>query len=156
MKNSHSDIGALDSVDPNWKIGIIHSSFYKEDVMVMVESAKGFLIGRGVSSENIQVLEVAGSFEIPLIGSALAEKGEVDALMGFGIVIQGETQHAQEIITEASRGMMDVQTRYRIPFAFEVLHVDSLEDARVRVSDKGKEAAVAVLSSLLQLETINT
>ncbi|HCI03529.1 MAG: 6,7-dimethyl-8-ribityllumazine synthase [Candidatus Peribacteraceae bacterium] len=154
MKNTQSDIGKSDKVSPNWKIGIVHSSFYKEDVLKMVESAQEFLVESGINPDNISVYAVAGCFEIPLIGSALADKGQANALMGLGIVVQGETQHAQEIAKQSARGMMNIQVKYKIPFANEVLHVDSLEDAQVRLDAKGREAAMAVLSSLLLLEDV--
>lgn len=154
MKTAQSDIGNPDKVKSDWKIGIVHSSFYKEDVMKMVDSAKAELVQSGIDSNNISVHEVAGCFEIPLIGSALVDKCQVDALMGLGIIVQGETQHAQEIAKQVARGMMNVQVNHQIPFAFEVLHVDTLEDAQARLELKGKEAAIAVLSSLAILNSI--
>lgn len=154
MKNVQSGIGKPDKVSADWKIGIVHSSFYKEDVLKMVESAKKFLIESGINSENISVHEVAGCFEIPLIGSALVDKSQINALIGLGIIVQGETQHAQEIAKQSARGMMNIQIKSKIPFANEVLHVNSLEDAQARVESKGKEAAVAVLSSLEVLSSI--
>ena len=98
-----------------------------------------------------------GSFEIPLIGAALAEQGAVDALIGFGIIVEGETHHARLLADAATEGIMDTQLTYHIPFAFEVLYVKSLEDARARTtgnSNKGIEAAVAVLHSLALLKKI--
>ncbi|MBU2213746.1 6,7-dimethyl-8-ribityllumazine synthase [Patescibacteria group bacterium] len=156
MNQANFSIELPEDLDPSWRIGIIHSSFYKEDVQTMIASAKQSLIEAGIYEQGIQVHPVAGCFEIPLIGSALAEKGEVDALMGLGIVVQGETQHAQAIVEQAAKGMMEVQTRFRIPFAFEVLHVNSLEDAKARCESKGKEAAVAVVHSLAELRLLRS
>lgn len=154
MKQSVSHIEVPKNIDPMWRIGIVHSSFYLEEVNELVASAVNTLEKEGVKRECISIHSVAGSFEIPLVGAALADTGDVDALIGFGIVVQGETQHAQAIVTQTCRGMMDVQTLYKIPFAFEVLHVDSLEDTRVRLKSKGKEAALAVLHSLAQLTSL--
>ncbi|MDP7247738.1 MAG: 6,7-dimethyl-8-ribityllumazine synthase [Candidatus Peribacteraceae bacterium] len=154
MKNTQSDIGKPDKVSKDWKIGIVHSSFYKEDVLKMVESARKYLVESGINPDNISVYAVAGCFEIPLIGSALADKDQTNALMGLGIVVQGKTQHAQEIAKQSARGMMNIQVQYKIPFAYEVLHVDALEDAQQRIESKGKEAAIAVLSSLKKLNSI--
>ena len=122
----------------------------------MIASAKQILCQAGIVEGGISLHPVAGCFEIPLIGSALAEKGEVDALIGFGIVVQGETQHAQAVVEQAAKGMMDVQTRFQIPFAFEILHVHSLEDAKARCESKGKEAAVAVVHSLAELRLLRS
>ena len=120
----------------------------------MVESAKARLVVSGIDTKNINLYEVAGCFEIPLIGSVLAKEGQVDALMGLGIVVQGETMHAQAIVQQSARGMMNIQIGHQIPFAFEVLHVDSLKDAQDRAKLKGCEASIAVISSLLKLRSI--
>jgi 6,7-dimethyl-8-ribityllumazine synthase len=48
---------------------------------------------------------------------------------------------------------MDVQLKYEIPFAFEILYVKNLKLARERL-EKGREAAAAALSSLATLTEI--
>ena len=133
-----------------WRIGIVCSSFYKEEMDVMVKAATETLIELGVSEENISLHGVPGSFEIPLIGAALAERGAVHALIGLGIIVEGATHHAELVARECARGMMDVQTKYRTPFAFEVLYVGDLADANERLS-KGEGAALAALLSLAAL-----
>jgi len=142
-------------VNPAWRIGIVASQFNEPEVSAMVESATNALLESGISADNINKYTVAGSFEIPLIGEALARAGHVDALIGLGIIVQGETQHADHLAREAVRGIMDVQLKYSIPFAFEVLHVKTIEQASAR-SNKGREAAVAVLHSLAQLTSLQS
>lgn len=123
----------------------------------MVDAAESVLVSSGIYKENISVHTVPGSFEIPLVGSALAKSGKVDALIGLGIIVEGETQHARLLAEQSARGIMDVQLQYEIPFAFEVLYVEDIEQARKRAMgdhNKGKEAAHAVLHSLAKLHTI--
>ncbi len=125
----------------------------------MVEAAKTTLIKEGISEANITLHPVLGSFEIPLIGAVLAEAGQVDALIGLGVVLQGETPHAQYIVGEVTRAIMDIQLKYKTPFAFEILHVDSLEQAKARVTGEGsagEEAAQAVLHSLAELKRLQS
>jgi 6,7-dimethyl-8-ribityllumazine synthase len=140
--------------DPSWKIGIVYSSFYPQEVRLLVDGAKSALQAAGIKAGNISEHQVAGSFEIPLIGSALSEAKKVDGLIGIGIIVEGETHHAELVAKQAVQGIMDVQVRYRVPFAFEVLFVKELAQAKVRASgadNKGREAANAVLHSLAQL-----
>ena len=153
MKNSHSSLPPPASVHPFWRIGIVHSSFYREEVETLVAGARTVLEQAGVHPSAIRTYAVPGSFEIPLIGEALAQAREVDGLIGLGIIVQGETHHAELIAAEAARGCMDVQLRHRIPFAFEILHVDSLDLARARLG-RGENAARAVLHSLALLKQI--
>lgn len=144
---------SLPAADPSWKVGIVASSYYKEEIDALFTSAKETLLEAGLPEPNIHLYEAAGSFEIPLIGEALARAKAVDALIGFGIIVQGETKHADLLAAETTRGIMDVQLRHSLPFAFEVLWVDTLEQARARGS-KGREAAAAVLKSLAELSKI--
>ena len=135
--------------DPAWRIAIIHSSYYPEEVGAMVESAKEALASAGLPGGNISTHAVHGSFEIPLLGSVIAEAGGADAMIGIGVIVEGETGHGSLIADAVARGMMDVQIRWQIPFAFEVLYVKSLRDAQIRAS-KGAEAAASVLQSLAE------
>jgi len=159
MKEAHADLRLPQKIDPSWRIGIVHSSYYKEEVYVMVKSAKSELLSAGIKEENITLHPTAGSFEIPLIGSVLAKNNNVDALIGFGIIVEGETHHAHLVAENVARGIMDIQLETGIPFAFEVLYVHTLLQAQERVQgeeNRGKEAANAVISSLAQLHTMRS
>lgn len=137
------------------RIGIVASSFYAEEIDTLIAGAKAALEEGGVKPENITVHMVPGSFEVPLIGSALAEAKSVDALIGLGIIIEGETHHADLLASESARGIMDTQLRFGLPFAFEILYGDTLDQIRRRL-DKGREAAVAVLQTLVKLREIHS
>ncbi len=145
--------------NPAWRIGIVHSSFYMEEVGKLIQRAKGVLLKAGVAPKNITEYPVPGSFEIPLIGAVLTFEKKVDALIGLGIIVEGETHHAELIARETARGIMDVQVQYGVPFAFEVLYVKDVEQAKVRSSgadNKGGEAAASVLHSLAQIEKLRS
>ncbi len=147
-------IAAMASAQPSWRIGIVYSSFYKTEIDSMVKAAVETLVQASIPAGNISRHEAAGSFEIPLIGAALAKAKKADALIALGIIVEGETHHARLLAEQAARGIMDVQLTYHIPFAFEVLYVRTLRDARGRSSgkhNKGAEAALAVLYSLAEL-----
>lgn len=149
----------LPPIDPKWRIGIVYSSFYGEEIQSMVQTAQAVLEKAGIDPQCITDHPVAGSFEVPLIGRALAEAKEVDALIGIGIIVEGETHHARLLADAAAQGMMDVQMRFGLPFAFEILYVKTFEDAKVRAlgeHNKGEEAAYAVLHSLAELKRIRS
>ncbi len=139
--------------DPSWRIGIVASSFYAEEMEALIASARETLELAGVDPKNVIVHRAPGSFEVPLLGAALAEAKTVDALIGLGIIVEGETHHADLLARESARGIMDVQLTYHVPFAFEILYVDAIEQVRLRL-DKGREAAIAVIASLLELRKI--
>lgn len=139
------------SLRPTWRIGIVYSTFYEEEMNVLLRGAMDTLKTLGIPEENILLYPVPGSFEIPLLGAKLAHEKSVNALIGLGIIINGETEHGRLIADSTARGMMDIQVQYRIPFAFEVLFVDSIELARQRLH-KGEEAAMAAIRSLVMLQ----
>jgi len=146
-------------VSPDWKVGIVASTYHKEHIDAMAAGASELLIEAGIKPENILTYHAPGSFEIPVIGSALAKSGKVDALMGFGIIVQGETHHARLLAESVTQGMMDIQVQYAMPFAYEVLYVNELSQAVDRTKgqyNKGREAAYAVLHSLAELHRIRT
>lgn len=132
------------------KIGIVHSSWHAKEVKALVASTVKALKEKGVLAKNISLHEVAGAFEIPLIGGELARTQSCDALIGICIIVEGETHHASLLASSVAQGIMRVQVEHSIPFAFEVLYVDSISVARRRLL-KGKEAAAAVLHSLAKL-----
>lgn len=145
--------------DPSWRIGIVRSRYYKDEIDSLVEGATNALLTAGIPSDHIGVHDAFGSFEIPLIGSSLARKKSVDALIGIGIIVQGDTHHADLLAREVTRGIMDVSLHYGIPFAMGVLFVDSLEQARGRASiedNRGREAAFSVLVSLQTVSGLGT
>jgi len=146
---------APSGIDPKWRVGIVYAPYYKEETESMVNAAKDMLLASGLPAENILLHEAPGSWEVPLIGRALVQAGKVDALIGFGIIVQGDTKHAEMLADGVVQGMMDVQIRFGLPFAFEVLYVNYIEQARARAfgeHNKGKEAAAAVLQTLVTLQ----
>lgn len=137
------------------RIAIVYGNFYKEEMAEMVNHTVDALVEGGIVREHITLHPVAGAFEIPLVGAALAHAGAVDALIGLGIIIEGQTHHARLIAENCARGMMDIQTNYRLPFVNEVLYVNSRDLAVARLS-KGKDAAVTCIDSLAHLERIQS
>jgi 6,7-dimethyl-8-ribityllumazine synthase len=150
-----TDLPAI--IDPSWRFGIIASAFHKEHADALADGAARTLHDAGIPDANIRIVTAPGSFEIPLLGKALAEAGSVDALMGFGIIVEGETHHAALLASSVAQGIMDVSITHTIPFAFEVLYVDDLQQAVARTKgehNKGAEAARAVLWALSELKRI--
>lgn len=144
---------SIPKADSSWSVAIIYSAWYPELVGPMVADAKKTLMESGIEEKNITMHEAPGSFEIPLLGAVVAEAGSADAIIALGIVVNGETHHARLIAEQAARGAMDVQLKYLMPFAFEILYVDTIELAKAR-SDKGKAAAITTLHSLQELQRI--
>lgn len=152
-----SDHTLPSGIDKSWRIAVIHSTYYEEEIDALIKGVTEVLTAAGIPEGNISLHPAAGSFEIPLLGGAVAKAKKADAMIGLGIIVEGETQHARLLAEQTARGIMDVQLQYGIPFAFEVLYVKSLKQAQERTHgerNKGREAARAVLHSLSELKRI--
>ena len=116
-----------------------------------MESAIETLMDAGIARNNILCFDAAGSWELPLSVQRAMENHRLDGAIAVGVIVQGETHHAELVAAQAAAGLMQVQLQCRKPVAFEVLYVDDVKDAITRSigkESKGKLAALTLLSSL--------
>jgi 6,7-dimethyl-8-ribityllumazine synthase len=103
--------------------------------------------------ENVEVIYVPGSFEIPLAAQLAFEKG-FDAVVALGLVLQGETPHFDYVCSGVTDGVMNVSLKFSKPIGFGVLMCNNLAQAIARcgrlesIEDKGYDSAVAALALL--------
>ena len=101
---------------------------------------------------------VPGAFEIPLAAKALAETGCIEAVIGLGAVIRGETGHYEFVAGECARGIQDAQLDTGVPIVFGVLTTDTVDQALDRsdptADDKGGEAAQVALEMVALLRRV--
>jgi 6,7-dimethyl-8-ribityllumazine synthase len=115
----------------------------------LLAGALGALEAAGAPEENIQVVRVPGSFEIPLVAKKLAEGARADAVIAIGCVLRGETAHFDYVASEVARGVQLAQLDTGVPIIFCVLTCDTLEQAIDRAGlksgNKGHEAGLAAV-----------
>lgn len=113
----------------------------------LLAGAVDALESTGAERENITVVHVPGSFEIPLTAKKLAESGRVDAVIAIGCVLRGETAHFDYVASEVARGVQLAQLDTGVPVIFSVLTCDTLEQAIDRAGlksgNKGYDAGLA-------------
>ena len=130
------------------RYAIVAATFYRELADALITSAHAALTEAG--SEDIDLFEVPGAFELPLAARYCALSTRYAGVVCVGAVIRGETTHYDYVCTEAARGIMDVQLATGIPCGFGVLTVEDMEQARARAGggkrDSGRHAADAVLA----------
>jgi 6,7-dimethyl-8-ribityllumazine synthase len=119
-------------------IGIVAARYNQAIVAALLKGALATLKEHGAKAEPI--LSVPGSYEIPIAAQALADKGDVDAVICLGCVIKGETAHFEHVAEAAAKGILDVSLETGVPCIFGVLTTYTEEQARQR-ADKGSEAA---------------
>lgn len=116
------------------KIGIAVSRWNKHITGPLVESAKVALRESGVKDENIDLLEVAGAYELPYATRRMIQADNVDVVLAIGCLIKGATMHFEYIASAVSEGLMWLNTATETPVVFGVLTCLTEEQAVARSS----------------------
>jgi 6,7-dimethyl-8-ribityllumazine synthase len=117
--------------------GIIVSRFNSFITDRLSQGAMDALQRAGAGNENVDLLQVPGAFELPLIAKKLALTGKYDSLIAIGCILRGETAHYDYVCSETSRGLQLAQMDTGVPVMFCVLTCDTLEQAIDRAGLKG-------------------
>lgn len=142
---SHLDIQSA----ANFKFAIVVSQWNSQVTGALLEGAVDGLIKYGAAEEDIQVIQVPGSFELTSGADIVLRNGSLDAVICLGCVIQGETRHFDFICDAVANGISNVAVKYNKPVIFGVLTTDNLEQALERSGgkhgNKGEEAAITAI-----------
>lgn len=134
------------------RVAIIASTYHGELVEAMVASAKLVLREAGLEDQNLIQIKAPGAFELPLIAQSLLDGSALDAVLCFGLVLKGETDHDRYISTSVSDALMRIGLEQGIPVMFGLLTCNTLEQAQRRADpaglDKGGEVARAAVHML--------
>jgi len=127
---SNQILGNLDAT--GMRFGIIVARFNDELTDELARSAVSCLIGNGAKPETIDVVRVPGAYEIPVVAEKMAASGNYSALILLGVVVEGETQHAQMIIDTTGQSILDIACRHNIPVINEIVGVRTWAQAEAR------------------------
>ena len=135
-------------------IGIVQARFNESITNVLAQACKTELTVLGVEAKDIVHVLVPGALEVPLALQALAERGGYDALVAIGCVIRGETYHFELVANESAAGVTRVALDYQLPIANAILTTETLEQAIVRQTEKGVDAARVVVEMANLLDEV--
>jgi 6,7-dimethyl-8-ribityllumazine synthase len=131
------------------KFGIVISRFNDFITSKLLEGAKDALLRHGAKEDDIDVVKVPGSFEIPIIAKKMALKQMYNAIICLGTVIRGATPHFEYISAEVSKGIASASMDTGVPIAFGVITCDTIEQAVERAGtksgNKGWDAAITAI-----------
>ncbi|HKJ71520.1 MAG TPA: 6,7-dimethyl-8-ribityllumazine synthase [Gammaproteobacteria bacterium] len=140
------------------RFGLVASRFNSLVVDHMVGGAEDILVRHGAASDDMTLLRVPGSFEIPLAARRLAASGRFDAVIALGAVIRGATPHFDYIAAEVTKGLAQVQMEAGIPVGYGVITTDTVEQAIERAGtkagNKGADAAMAAMEMVQALKQL--
>jgi 6,7-dimethyl-8-ribityllumazine synthase len=139
--------GGLDAA--GLRIGVAASQFNNFITDRLLAGALDALRQAGATEEQIQIVRVPGSFELPIVAKKLAASGRFDSIICIGCVLRGETSHYDVVVSETARGVQLAQLDTGVPLIFCVLTCDTLEQAIDRAGlksgNKGYEAGLAAI-----------
>lgn len=136
------------------RFGIVVADWNKEITHALYEGCYNTLLKHGATAENIQTLQVPGTFELPSAAKMLYDRSLeklkiIDACICIGCVIKGETSHNEYINHAVAHGLVNLSLVTGKPFIFGVLTPNSWEQAKDRAGgkhgNKGVEAAVTAI-----------
>jgi 6,7-dimethyl-8-ribityllumazine synthase len=129
---------------------LVAARFNESYVLRLVEGALGSLRQRGAAEEDLEVVWVPGSFELPLACRWAAATGRFDAVLAFGVLIRGETEHFRLVAETSTRGLLDVMLATGVPVVDGVLAVHDAAQAEARsggvIGNRGSEVALAAVA----------
>ncbi len=131
------------------RFALVASRFNELISRKLVEGAVDCLVRHAVDQNDITIVWVPGSFEIPLVAKKLAASDKYDAVICLGAVIRGNTAHFDYIAGEVSKGIAAVGLETGKPVIFGVLTTDTIEQAVERAGTKlGNKGFDAALSAI--------
>lgn len=99
--------------------------------------------------DDVTVVMVPGSFEIPMAAAKLASSGQYDAVVCLGVLVRGATPHFDFIASECTKGIASASLNAGVPVSYGVLTTDTLEQAIERAGTKaGNKGAEATLAAI--------
>ena len=130
-------------------IAIVASAYNAKYVDAMLDASLNVLGENGAG--EVELIRVPGAFEIPVAVAKLARRKRKRpiAIICLGLIIRGETTHAEHIGTTVSRLLGEVSVETGVPVIHEVLLLENEAQARKRCINKstnrGAEAAHTAL-----------
>ncbi len=133
------------------KFGIVVSRFNEFITNKLVGGTLDCLKRNKAKEDDITVVWVPGSFEIPSIVQKMANSKKYDAIIALGAVIRGATPHFDYIAAEVTKGVAHISLSADIPVVFGVLTTDTIEQAIERAGTKSGNKGFDVAMSAIEM-----
>jgi len=153
-KNSSSHDSEIIPDAADFKFGIVVSEWNHEITNELFKGCKETLLKHSAKDENIFILHVPGSFELPQAGQTLIETKNVHALIALGCIIKGETRHDEFIAQAVANGLMNLNLKFGTPCIFGVLTTENLAQANERAGGKAGNKGIEAANTAIKMVSI--
>jgi len=136
------------------RVGIVAARFNDFITSRLLEGALDGLQRHGVTENDIEIVKVPGSYEIPLVAKIMAQSKKYHAVICLGAVIRGATPHFEYVSAEVSKGVATVSMDMGVPVIFGVLTTDTIEQAIERAGTKGGNKGWDAAMSAIEMANV--
>ncbi|VWX63786.1 6,7-dimethyl-8-ribityllumazine synthase 2 [Burkholderiales bacterium 8X] len=146
--------GRIAFVQAQWHSDIVHQA--RDAFLAEIER-------QGISRDAIDVIDVPGAFEIPLLAKRLARSGRYAAIVGCALVVDGGIYRHEFVASTVVGALMDVQLETDVPVLSAVLtphhfheHIEHRKYFHRHFAVKGTEVAEACIKTLEGLQRLES
>jgi len=131
------------------RFGIVLSRYNSFISDRLLSGALDALERHGAAPDDITVVWVPGSFEIPAVARKMALNQKYDAVLCLGALLRGDTPHFDYISSTVTKEIGNIGLEAKIPVIYGVLTCNTMEQAidraGLKTGNKGFEAAMAAI-----------
>jgi len=128
---------------------LVAARYNEAYVRRLVDAALEVLRHRGAADGDLEVVWVPGSFELPLACRWAAISRRFDAVIAFGVLIRGETEHFRLVAEGATQGLQRVALETGVPVLDGILATHDAGQTAARTGgefgNRGAEVALAAV-----------
>ena len=129
------------------KLGMVVSQFNYEITGEM--SKKAQQRAKEVGIKIVKIVEVPGSFEIPLAAKEMMEDKEIEGVITLGTVIKGGTDHDHVVGNAVARKLLDLSLEYGKPISLGISGPNiTWQQSEKRIEEYGVRAVDSVVKML--------
>ncbi len=103
------------------RIAFVQAGWHRDIVGQCREAFLAEIARLGVPAENVDIVEVPGSLEIPLHAKLLAKTGRYAAVVSAGMVVDGGIYRHEFVADAVISGLMQVMLETEVPMISAVL-----------------------------------
>lgn len=132
---------------------IVASQYNSEYVDAMVSAAERAF---AEAKASVRVVRVPGAYEIPAVTARLARRKSprFGAIVCLGVILRGETTHAQHIGEAVSHALVQIQVETEVPVIHEVLLLENRQQAEMRCLSKEHNRGLEAAQTALEMARI--
>lgn len=136
------------------KFAIVVARFNEFFSSKLLDGALDCLKRHGAKEEDINIIRVPGSFEIPFAASRLAKSNKYDAIICIGVVLRGNTPHYEHIAAEVTKGIARLGMDHNLPVVYGIITADTLEQAIERSGSKSGNRGFSAAMTAIEMANL--